>query len=113
MIFAPLFLSLAVTVATPSATVDTTRVAFAQCLRAHLKKSLEAKMADTDYEAAIKTVCTKERDAFRAAVVVLNRATGFKAADAEEDAEAQVNDYYANFSDKFMDYSASNTMPVD
>lgn len=113
MIFAPILLSLAAAVATPSQTVDTTRVGFTKCLRVHMIKSLDAKMSDSDYEAAVKAVCIKERDAFHAAVVALNRATGFSAADAEEDANDQVDDYYLNFSDKFMDYAATNTRPAD
>lgn len=113
MIFAPLFLSLAVAVATPSQMVDTSRESFAKCLRVHLKKSLDDKMSDIDYEAAIKTVCTKERDAFRDAVITLDKASGYSASDADDDATAQVDDYYINFSDKFMDYSATNTRPAD
>lgn len=113
MIIAPLILSLAFAVATPSQTVDTTREAFAKCLRVHMGKSLDAKMSDTDYEAAIKTVCVPQRDAFRAAVIALDKASGYSDSDANDDASAQIDDYFSNFSDKFMDYSSSNTRPSD
>ncbi|WP_033074772.1 hypothetical protein [Sphingopyxis sp. MWB1] len=97
----------------PAAEVGTARAAFTKCLRVHMKKSLDAKMSESDYEAALKTVCTKERQTFHAAVITLNRAAGDSAADAAENADMQVEDYHANFTEKFNDYRSTNTMPAD
>lgn len=91
--------------------VDTTRAAFTKCLRDHMKKSLEAKMGEGEYEMSLKGACDSERAAFRAAVTAANRAAGDSATDAAENADMQVEDYHANFTDKFKDYSASGTLP--
>ena len=96
-----------------SPAVDTTRAAFTKCLREHMKKSLEAKMAEAEYEMSLKAACDTERGAFRTAVTAANRAAGDSAADAADNADMQVEDYHANFTDKFRDYSSTNTMPGD
>lgn len=97
----------------PAAAVGDTRAAFTKCLRTDLKKSLEAKKTPADYEAVIKTVCQTEREAFRKAVIALDRASGDSAADAADNADMQVDDYHANFLDKFKDYTESNTLPAE
>ncbi|MDZ3830341.1 MAG: hypothetical protein U0S50_00820 [Sphingopyxis sp.] len=104
-------LLLAAMAPSPSAVVDTTRVAFTKCLRDHLKKSLEAKMEEVEYEMALKSVCTTERDAFRKAVIALDRSGGDSQADAADNADMQIDDYHVNFTDKFKDYKSTNTMP--
>lgn len=106
-----LSLALAAMAPAPTGNVDTTRAAFTKCLREHLKKSLEAKMGDAEYEMAVKSTCETERAAFRTAVIAANRAGGDSAADAQDNADMQIDDYHANFTDKFKDYSSTNTMP--
>jgi len=106
-------LLLAVAAPSPAEAVSSTRAAFTKCLRSDLKKSLDAKKSPADYETAIKTVCQSERDAFRSAVIALDRASGDSQADAAEDADMQINDYHNNFIGQFKDYSESNTMPAD
>lgn len=96
-----------------TATVDTTRAAFTKCLRENVKKSLEAKKTAAEFEMAIESICTGERDAFRSAVIAFDRAGGDSEADATENANMQVDDYHANFTDKYKDYSETNTMPGD
>ena len=105
-------LVLAAMVQSPAA-VDTSRAAFTKCLRTHMSKSLKDKMTPAEYDMTIKGVCTSERDAFRKAVTALNRATGDSAADAAENADMQIEDYQANFSEKFKDYTESNAIPED
>ncbi|KTE00423.1 hypothetical protein [Sphingopyxis sp. H115] len=95
----------------PAAAVDTTRAAFTKCLRDHMKASLEAKMEEAEYELALKATCTAERDAFRKAVIALGRSGGDSEKVATEDADMQVDDYHANFTDKFKDYKANNSLP--
>lgn len=94
-----------------TATVDTTRNAFTKCLREDMKKSLEAKMGEAEFEMALKSTCSEQRDAFRAAVIAFDRAGGDSQANAEENADMQIEDYHANFTDKFKDYSSTNTLP--
>lgn len=96
-----------------TASVDQTRAAFTKCLRTDMKKSLEAKMGEAEYELALKETCGTERDAFRTAIVALDRADGDTAAEAAEDADSQVEDYHATFIDKFKDYTETKTMPAD
>lgn len=104
-------LVLAAMIQSPTAAVDTGRAAFTKCLRTHMTKSLDAKMSPAEYDMAVKTICSDEREAFRKAVVTLNRSGGDSAADATDNAEMQIEDYHANFSEKFKDYSESNTRP--
>lgn len=94
-----------------TANVDTARAAFTKCLRTDMKKSLEAKMGEAEYEMALKSNCSEERDAFRAAVIAFGRAAGDSEKNASEDADMQIEDYHANFTDKFKDYSSTNTLP--
>ncbi|WP_428678795.1 hypothetical protein [Sphingopyxis sp.] len=108
-----LSMALAAMAPAPAGNVDTTRNAFTKCLRGHLKKSLEAKMGEAEYEMSLKGACDTEREAFRAAVTAANRAGGDNATDAADNAEMQVEDYHAGFTDKFKDYSSTNTMPGD
>ena len=110
-----LILSMVLAAMAPASTgsVDTTRNAFTKCLRENMKKALEAKQGEAEYEMALKAACDTEREAFRAAVTAANRAAGDKPADAADNAEMQIEDYHANFTDKFKDYSSTNTMPGD
>lgn len=95
----------------PTGAVDTTRAAFTKCLRENVKKSLEAKKAPAEFEMAIKSICNTERDAFRKAVIAFDRSGGDSEANATENADMQIDDYHANFIDKYKDYSETNTMP--
>ncbi|WP_439568714.1 hypothetical protein [Sphingopyxis sp.] len=94
-----------------SPTVDTTRAAFTKCLRDDMKKALEAKVEEVEYEMALKANCGAERDAFRKAVIALGRSGGDSEKVAVEDADMQIEDYHANFTDKFKDYKANNSLP--
>lgn len=94
-----------------SPAVDTTRAAFTKCLRDDMKKALEAKVEEVEYEMALKANCSTERDAFRKAVIALGRSGGDSEKVAAEDADMQIEDYHANFTDKFKDYKSNNTMP--
>ncbi|HEV7312857.1 hypothetical protein [Sphingopyxis sp.] len=104
---------LALMAQSPSATVDTTRAAFTKCLRTDMKKALEAKMEEAEYEMTVKANCSTEREAFRKAVIALGRSGGDSEKVAGEDAEMQIDDYHANFTDKFKDYKSTNTLPGD
>ncbi|MBJ7442452.1 MAG: hypothetical protein JHD35_26015 [Sphingopyxis sp.] len=95
----------------PTGAVDTTRAAFTKCLRDDMKKSLEAKVEEVEYEMALKANCSTERDAFRKAVIALGRSGGDSEKVASEDADMQIEDYHANFTDKFKDYKANNSLP--
>ena len=106
-------LILAAMVQSPSAAVDTTRAAFTKCLRADMKKALEAKVEESEYEMSVKSNCATERDAFRKAVIALGRSGGDSEKVASEDADMQIDDYHANFVDKYQDYADTNTLPGD
>lgn len=106
-------LLLAMMAPSPAASVDTSRATFTKCLRDHLKKSLQGKMGEGEYELALKEACSAERDAFRAAIIALDRSGGDSAATAADDANSQIEDYHATFIDKFKDYSESKTLPSD
>jgi hypothetical protein len=96
-----------------SPAVDTTRAAFTKCLRDDMKKALEAKVEEVEYEMALKANCSTERDAFRKALIALGRSGGDSEKVAAEDADMQIEDYHASFTDKFKDYKSNNTLPGD
>ncbi len=104
-------LLLAAAAPSPTAAVDTTRAAFTKCLREDMKKALEAKVEEVEYEMTLKANCGTERDAFRKAVIALGRSGGDSEKVASEDADMQIDDYHANFTDKFKDYKANNSLP--
>ncbi|MDO9361827.1 MAG: hypothetical protein Q7T60_02795 [Sphingopyxis sp.] len=95
----------------PTGAVDTTRAAFTKCLRDDMKKALEAKKEEAEYELGLKANCSTQADAFRAAVIALGRSGGDSEKVASEDADMQIEDYHANFTDKFKDYKANNSLP--
>jgi hypothetical protein len=108
-----LTLLLAAAAPSPTAAVDTSRVAFTKCLNTAMKKGLDDKVSEAEFEMSIKSVCDTERAAFRTAVIALNRSGGDSVADATDNADMQVDDYHANFVDKFKDYAENNSRPGD
>lgn len=98
---------------TPASDVAATRTAFTKCMRDHMKKSLQDKMPVAEYDMALKSTCSTERDAFRIAVIAFGRASGDSQANAQEDADMQIEDYHATFAEKFADYVETNTLPAD
>lgn len=106
-------LVMAAMLATPSQTVDNTRAGYTKCLRAFLLESLKAKMPATEFGVAVKGTCATEQAAFHAAVIALDRSSGDSMASAKENADFQVEDYVASFTDKFNDYADSGTLPSE
>src|SRR3546814_15167659 len=96
-------LLLAAAAPSPMATAADTREAFAKCLRADLKKSLEAKKTAADYDAVIKTVCQADREAFRKGVIVFDKSGGDTAADPTASTDMKVRDYQGTFIAKLDD----------
>ncbi|MCW5646791.1 MAG: hypothetical protein KIT23_06170 [Sphingopyxis sp.] len=96
-----------------SPAVETSRAAFTKCLRNDMKKALEAKVEEVEYQMALKANCSAERDAFRKALIALGRSGGDSEKVAAEDADMQIEDYHASFTDKFKDYKSNNTLPGD
>ncbi len=45
------------------------------------------------------------------AVIALGRSGGDSRKVASEDADMQIEDYHANFTEKFKDYKANNSLP--
>lgn len=109
MLITSLFLAAMAPVSTNQ--VDTTRAAFTKCLRDDMKKSLESKVTEAEYEMALKSICSDQREAFRAALIAFDLAGAVSQKDAQDNADMQVDDYHANFTDKFKDYTESGTLP--
>jgi uncharacterized protein YhaN len=96
-----------------TATVDTSRVAFTECLRKEVRTSLHDKVPPADFASGLSSKCEKQRDAFRAAVIAADRASGDSLDAAAQDANAQIDDYHQSFAEKYKDYSETNTLPGD
>ena len=83
---------------------DTTRAAreaFTACLRTYVNQSIEAGRSVADFRAAYPQQCTAQQTAFHDAV--LRRETSLRAtrANAEQQANLEVEDARVNFSERF------------
>jgi hypothetical protein len=100
-------------VQSPTASVDTSRTAFTECLRREMRSDLEAKVTPADFTAALASKCDTSRKAFRAANIAADRASGDSEAVAAESADLQIADYHQSFAEKFKDFSESNSLPAN
>lgn len=77
------------------------RQAYSKCLGAFMKQSLEAKMAPEAFGAAVKSACAAQESAFRTASIAYDVKMGGSRAQAQEDADLQVEDYLASIEDSY------------
>jgi hypothetical protein len=83
------------------------RQAFGQCLSKFVHDKLEAKMDPDAFKAAEKAACAPQESAFRNAWVAYDVAMKTRRSEAEENAAAQVDDYFQNSAETY----ASSTSP--
>ncbi|WP_037499584.1 hypothetical protein [Sphingomonas jaspsi] len=99
-----LMLAVALAVAAPSPdSLVAPRKAYAACLKAFEMKSASDKMAADAYAEAVKTACPTELETFKAALIRFDTGMGTKRAVAEANAQRDVEDYWAESSDRFKD----------
>ncbi|MCF8708574.1 hypothetical protein [Rhizorhapis sp. SPR117] len=107
----PLLSFLAVAAAQPADMMVKTRDDYATCLRKFVAASLDKKMDPIAFDKVLQPACEKQEATFRAAVIAADKADKMSDADAQEDAQFQVEDYLDKFQNSYRDYLETNTRP--
>jgi len=113
MISSVLAMALAAAAPGPSAadSIARARKAYSACLSGFMKKSLKDGAEDAAFENGLSPACAAQEQAFRAAVIAADTASGMKRAAAEANAGTEVEDILSNTKEMFKDYKATNTSP--
>ena len=69
---------------------------FGMCLNKFVEQKAEEKLAEDAFKAGAKTACAKEETSFRTAWVSYEVSMKTKRADAEQNANSQIDDYLTN-----------------
>ena len=78
------------------------RTAYARCLSEAGKNDLKEKVAPDTFKEKLTTLCTAERDAFKAASLAADRQAGIRGARADENAQLDIDDVVANAVDHYQ-----------
>lgn len=98
-------LALALAAPNPSS-IDAPRRAFATCLKTFETNQLKAKIDAAAYAAAVKSACSGEAQALSDALVKYDVAMGTKRANAQANAERDVDDYRLTSEERYRDMMA-------
>lgn len=102
--------------APPAVQADPTiapRRAFAGCLTKFVTDSLRKETAPAAFDAAVQQACASQETAFRSAMIAFDIKGGFSRAEAEENADFQVDDYLATTKDTYLgEYEAHGGAPT-
>ncbi|HEX8578006.1 MAG TPA: hypothetical protein VF655_00240 [Allosphingosinicella sp.] len=102
MISSVLAMALAAAAPGPSPTgVIQARKAYSACLGAFMKKSVADKTEAAAFATGLGPACAAQEQAFRAASIAVDVASGIKRAEAAENAAMVVDDMVANTKDTF------------
>lgn len=99
-------LALATAMSLAAAQADPTvqpRKSFASCLSNFKKGSLQQKMEAAAFSAAVKTACQTEAASLRQALVTLDMKRGGKRAEAEANADFDLQGYRENMDESYRD----------
>ena len=102
---------IAIAAAQPADLMIKARDDYTGCLRKFVSDSLDKKMDPADFNKALRPACEKQEAAFRNAVIVADKADNMSDAEAQEDAQFQVEDFLENFQSGYRDYLETNTRP--
>lgn len=109
--FLPVLSFLAIAAAQPADMMVKSRDNYASCLRKFMVEQLDKKMAPNEFDKVLQPACSKLETTFRAAVVASDKADKMSDADAQEDAQFQVEDYLDKFKSSYRDFLETNTRP--
>ena len=76
---------------------------FAVCLKGQIAKATEAKVDVAGFAAFARTACAAQTSGFRAALIAYDMKAGWTRKKAEPDADAQIADYLADWTDRYKD----------
>ena len=82
---------------------DSARAHFTGCLKTAYEKAGDQKIAPDGYAAFARQACAAEVAGFRSSVISYDVKAGWTRKKAEPDADSQVGDYLADWSDRFRD----------
>lgn len=96
--------------AVQAAPVAAERTAFAQCVKKAADAAKEGKVAIEGFTAHLQQACSAEGMKFKTKLVAFDVKNGVKRAQASEDADLQLEDYYAAQEDRYR-YELDKTAP--
>jgi hypothetical protein len=102
---------IAIAAAQPADLMVKARDGYTGCLRKFVSESLDKKMDPADFNKALQPACEKQETAFRNAIIVADKADNMSDAEAQEDAQFQVEDFLDKFQNSYRDYLETNTKP--
>jgi hypothetical protein len=85
---------------------DSARAQFTACLKTAYNKGNDQKIAADSFAMFAKQVCAAQIQEFRLSVIGYDVKAGWTRKKAEPDADSQVGDYLADWSDRFRDKSS-------
>lgn len=98
---------LALALAAPNpASIDAPRKAFATCLKTFESNQMKAKVDAAAYATAVKGACPTEAQALSDALIKYDVAMGTKRANAQTNAERDVDDYRLTSEERYRDMTA-------
>jgi hypothetical protein len=86
---------------------------YGACLNKFVEASVKDKLAPDAFTTAAKAACASKEAAFRKSIVDADLRMKIKQAEAEENANMQVEDYVVNAADKYAGYVAEAPKPVE
>lgn len=101
MISAVLALAAAASAGQATDTTRASREAFTACLRRYVNSSIEASKPLEEFQAEYPQQCSAEENAFRQAVIAREQTLRATRANAEEQANLEIEDARINFSERF------------
>lgn len=92
------------------AAVNAPRQAFTACLKQASQTADARKISSDQYAAHVKQACSAQANSFREALVAFDVKNGIKRAQASEDAQLQLDDYYLQSTETYeMKHPAAPT----
>ena len=98
-------LALALAAPNPSS-IDAPRKAYQACLKTFETNQMNAKIDAAAYATAVKTACPAEAQALSEALIRYDVAMGTKRANAQANAERDVEDYRLTSEERYRDFMA-------
>jgi hypothetical protein len=86
---------------------------YGACLNKFVEASVKDKLAGDAFTTAAKAACASKEAAFRKSIIDADLRMKIKQAEAEENANTQVEDYLVNAADKYAGYVAEAPKPAE
>lgn len=111
MMFSLALIAMHMAAAAPAQPNPSIRKAYASCLNGVMQKALGEKTEPAAFDTALSTACAAERAAFRNSLVNYDVAAGTKRAEANTNADLQIDDYLATTREDYRMYLEDGSKP--